>query len=161
LTEGGIKNLAEKKNATEVVLDFSGVKPFEPMDPDLVYLCQVSNLTLGTSKAAGKPKVSAELTVKGPEEVEVVELDGTRPGRNTRAAGRKLFREYSLEEKALPFLHEFIKAADPEADLGEDFRFNPQNYMGLEVAVKIQNEEYQEQIRPRVGRVLPASAYKG
>jgi hypothetical protein len=152
--------LAERKKATEVVLDFSGVKPFEPMDPDLVYLAQVSALTLGTSKSAGKPKVSCELTIKGPDEVEVVELDGSRPGRNTKASGRKLFREYSLEEKALPFVHEFIKAADPEVDLGDNFRFNPQNYMGLEVAVKIQNEEFQEQIRPRVKRVLPASAYK-
>ena len=150
----------------EVALDFSGVKPFEAMDPEVVYLCRVTNLVLGTAKSSGQPKTSLELTIEAPEEVQVVDLDGTRRvDKNgavvTKAAKRKLFREYSLKPDALPFLYEFIKAADPNAKLDEKFIFKPPNYMGLQVAVKIQNEEFEEQIRPRVHRVLPASAYKG
>lgn len=149
---------------SEVALDFSGVKPFEAMDPDRVYLCRVTNLTLGTSKT-GNPKSSLELTIEAPAEVQVVDLDGTRKTEKdgsaamTKAAKRKLFREFSLQPDALPFLYEFIKAADPKANLDEKFVYKTKNYMGLQVAAKIQNEEYEEQIRPRVKRILAPTAY--
>lgn len=146
-------------NPNEVVLDFSGVKPFEPMDPDQIYLTQVTGFKLGTAKSSGESKASLELTIKAPEEVEVVTLDGKKQGRMTKAVNRKLFREYSLKAEALPFLYEFLKSADPDVKLGEGFRLKTEEYMGLEVAAKIQNEEFNEQIRPRVKRILPASAY--
>ena len=152
----------------EVILDFSNVKPFEPIDPTLIYLCSVSNLTVGKSKE-GNPKTSLELTIISPDEVavedwhendkaEVVNFGMT--DKTTKAKGRKLFREYSLNANALPFLYEFVKAADPNAVLNESFRYNPKNYMGLQVAVKVENEAYEEQVRPRVTKVLPASAAK-
>jgi len=158
-----------KEKPGEVALDFSGVKPFEPLDPGIAYLCRVTNLTLGTSKE-GNPKTSLELTIEAPDEVQVEEWVGESGSRKstggvleatTKAAKRKLFREFSLLPDALPYLYEFIKAADPAAELNEKFVYKPANYMGLQVAVKVQNEEYAEQIRPRVHRVLPASAHSG
>ena len=130
----------------EVVLDFSGVRPFEPLDENRWYLVRVSRFELGRAapERGGGPKASLELTVVKPEEYE----------------GRKLFREFSLQPQALPFLHQFIKAVDPEAELDEDFIFKPSDYIGLECAVRVRNEEFEEQIRSRVGRMAPASAYR-
>lgn len=160
-------------NPSEVALDFSNVKPFEPLDPGQVYLCSVSKLTIGTSKS-NNPKVSLELTILGPEEAQVEEWISDGEGAwasaglaekdgepvMTKASGRKLFREYSLMPDALPFLHEFIRAANPEAVLDDKFIFAPADYIGLEVAAKINNEAYEEQIRPRVRRILPATAFQ-
>lgn len=161
-----------KGDTKEVVLDFSGVKPFEPMDGDKTYLCAITGLKLGTAKSSGDPKASLELTIKAPDEVAVEEwvpdkkADGgmaysTTLDKTTKASGRKLFREYSLKPEALPFLYELIKSADPSAELNESFKLNTEDYMGLEVACRIKNEAFNEQIRPRVQRILPASAYKG
>jgi len=154
------------KDPEEVALDFSGVRPFEPMNAARNYLCKATNLTIGKAKASGLPKTSLELTILAPEMTEVVDINGevqedpkTGDTKMTRAAGRKLFREFSLQPDALPFLYEFIKAVAPDTELGEDFRYKPANYMGLDCAVKINNEEFEEQIRPRVRRILPASAY--
>lgn len=163
----------------QVILDFSQVKPFEPLNSAQVYLCRVTGNALGRSKEGG-PKTSVELTIEGPEMVQVEEWlpdenadGGLKKGRGlvidektnkpsmTKAKGRKLFREYSLQSQALPFLYEFIKAINPESEMGEGFRFVPENYMGFQVAVKIQNEAFEEQVRARVKKVLPASAYKG
>ncbi len=152
----------------EVILDFSNVKPFEPIDPGVIYLCSVSALTVGKSKE-GNPKTSLELTVVSPDEVAVEDWHENDEGemvnfgmtdKTTKAKGRKLFREYSLNANALPFLYEFVKAADTNAVLNESFRYNPKNYIGLQVAVKVKNEAYEEQVRPRVTKVLPASAAK-
>lgn len=162
----------------EVVLDFSQVKPFEPLDPKTTYLVRVTKMENRSSKASGSPMSHCEMTIEGPEEVQVEEWhpDESAPGGmakvgpktdsrgnaiTTRSKGRLLFREYSLEPKALPFLYEFIKAVDPKAVLNENFRYNPQNYMGLTAAATIQNEAFDEQIRARVKRMYPASAYKG
>ena len=160
----------------EVILDFSQVKPFEPLDSSSKYLVSVTKLTIDKSKA-GNPKSHCELTILGPEEVQVEEWipkedapggmvkvgpkvdDRGRPVM-TKAKGRILFREFSLESKALPFLYEFIHAADPDAELNESFRYNPQDYMGLTATATIQNEAFDEQIRARVRRMYPASAYK-
>lgn len=158
-----------KGKPDEVALDMSGVRPFEPLDPTINYLCRVTSAVLGTSRQ-DNPKCQVQLTITAPEEVQVEEWVGevgsrTKTGdledRTTRAAKRILFREYSLLPDALPFLYEFVKAADPAAKLDENFIFKPAEYMGLEVAAKIRNEEYEGQIRPRVMRVLPASASKG
>lgn len=155
----------------EVVLDFSQVKPFEPMDSSPKYLTRCTKLELGTSKE-GKPKAHCELTIESPEEVKVEEwlenedaAGGMSPtGKlletTTKAKGRILFREFSLEPQALPFLHEAIKAWNPKVDLGENFKFNPKEYEGLQSAVSIQNEAFDEQVRARVRRMYPASAYK-
>jgi hypothetical protein len=153
----------------EVILDFSQVRPFEPMDSSLRYLCTVTALDISKSQA-GKPKSHCELTVEAPEEVSVeewaVDEDGrpTAPvglaDRTTRAKGRKLFREFSLETQALPFLYEFIKAVDPTAKLNETFKYNPNNYIGLQCVVSIQNEAFEEQVRARVQRMYPVSTWK-
>jgi len=160
----------------EVILDFSQVRPFEPLDPKVRYLVRVTALDLSKS-SEGRPKSHCELTIEAPEEVQVEEwipdeeADGgmskvgplaDKEGNPvmTRAKGRILFREFSLQPQALPFLYEFIKAADPKAELDESFRYNPNNYMGLSLACSIQNEAFEEQIRARARRLYPASAYR-
>ena len=161
----------------EVVLDFSEVRPFEPLDSSKRYRIRVTKLDLSTSQE-GNPKSHCELSIIDPDEVQVeewVEDENTEGGMRkvglkedsggspvlTKAKGRLLFREFSLQPKALPFLYEFIKAVDPGAVLDDKFKYNPQNYMGLEAVVSIQNEAYAEQIRARVKRMYPVSAYKG
>lgn len=160
----------------EVILDFSQVKPFEPLDPTQTYLYRVTKLDIGKS-AQNKPKSHCELTIEAPEEVQVEEwipkedaeggmvkvgpkVDDKGKPVMTRCKGRILFREFSLEPQALPFLHEFIKSVDPSAELNESFRYNPDNYMGLTGSCTINNEAFNEQIRARVRRMGPASAYK-
>ena len=159
---------------SEVVLDFSGVKPFEPLDPGRVYKTRVTKFTLGESKEK-KPKASLVLTIIAPEESQVEEWEFSEEGKAvkaiglktgpkgkpvmTKASGRQLFREYSLQDNALPYLYEFVKACNPDAKLGANFRLNVNEYLGLEVAARIQNEGYEEQVRARVQRVYPASKY--
>lgn len=165
------------KGTGEVVLDFSQVKPFEPIDPTVTYQVRVTKLENRPSKSSGKPTSHCELTIEAPEEVQVEEwvpdeaaeggmvkigpkVDGKGRPVMTRAKGRLLFREYSLDPKALPFLYEFIKALDPGAKMDEKFRYDPNKFMGLVGAATIQNEAFNEQVRARVRRMLPASAYK-
>lgn len=169
--------MSPKEVPGEVVLDFSQVKPFEPLDPNARYLIRCTKLDIGKS-AAGGPKSHCELTIEAPEEVQVEEWvpdENAEGGMKrvgmltdkdgdpvmTRAKGRLLFREFSLQPQALPFLYEFIKAVNPGAELGEDFRYNPNEYMGQACACTIQNEAFEEQIRARVRRMYPASTYKG
>lgn len=159
----------------EVVIDFSGVRPFEPMDSSLKYLCTVTKLENGQGPSG--PKSHLELTIQEPEEVPVEEWipDESAEGGMvkvgmkeengepvmTKAKGRILFRELSLLPQALPFLHEFLMATGvPKEELDENFKYLPKKYWGLPVCVKIQNEAFEEQIRPRVKRMLAASAYK-
>lgn len=163
--------------AGEVILDFSQVKPFEPLDPGTKYLVRVTKLE-NRKSAAGNPTSHCELTIEGPDEVQVEEwkpneeapggmekvgpkVDSRGDPVMTKAKGRLLFREFSLEPQALPFLYEFIKSVDPKAVLNESFRYNPKAYWGLNATATIQNEAFDEQIRARVRRMAPASAYKG
>jgi len=166
--------------ADSVALDFTGVKPFEPLDPNVVYLLAVDKMELGESKQK-KPKVHMELTIIGPEQVQVEEwdaeggsaiglkVDGNKEPVMTQAAKRKLFREFSLEEKALPFLHDALKAINPDVNLtpkdkkGESvpFSLKPAEFLGLQVAGKIQNEAYEGTVNARLKKLLPASAYSG
>jgi len=154
----------------EEILDFSEVRPFEPLDSSRIYLCKVRALDISRSAASGEKKSHCELEIIAPEEVNVEtwEPDDEAEGgmsfagladRTTRAAGRVLFREYSLQSKALPFLYQLLKALDPEVELNEAFRYRPEDWIGMECAVKIRNEAFQEQIRPRVQNVYPASRY--
>ena len=168
--------MPDKPIPGEVVLDFSQVRPFEPLDPSQMYKVRVTKLDLGSS-AAGKPKSSCQLTVTAPAEVQVEEwipkedaeggmvkagpkTDDKGHPVMTRAEKRVFFREFSLEPQALPFLYEFLKAVDPTVVLDEKFRYNPNTYMGLEGTCTITNEAFNEQIRARVKRMYPASAYK-
>ena len=154
----------------EMVLDFSQVKPFEPIDPSIKYLARVTKLERGQGPKG--PKSSLQLTIEAPEECLVEEWveDGNAEGgmakvgmtdRTTRAKGRMLFRELSLTPQSLPFLHEFIKAVTPDAVLDDKFRYAEKNYGGLPVVVSIDNGAYEEQIRARVRHFYPASSYKG
>ncbi len=156
--------MPQKKPVDSVALDFSGVKPFEAMDEGVVYLCQADKLELGTSKNQN-PKVHLEASILGPEEVSVADFDGKSQvgvlDKKTKAKGRKLFREYSLIADALPFLFEFLKGIDPEAELDENFIFKPKDWMGQQFACKIKLEEYNGVINARIARVLPVTAYKG
>jgi len=142
--KGKVKGDAGAARSGEVILDFSGVRPFEPLDERddkgnlMYYACEVTALRLGKAKKGGGPKASLELTVKSPG----------------KYAKRKLFSEYSLQPQALPFLYEFIKAVDPDENLGEDFRFNPDRYIGLSCAVTVVNEKFEEQTRSRVKKIF-------
>lgn len=156
----------------DAILDFSQVKPFEPIDGKEIYDAVVEEAKRGVGPKG--PKTSVVFSITGPEEVKAEEwvaddeaeggmistgeykLDENGDVLMVKATNRKLFREYSHDPKALPFLYEFIKAVDPQAELGEGFKFNEKDYIGLPVRVKIKNEAYEEQIRPRVSKVLPA-----
>ena len=139
----------------EVSIDFSGVRPFEPLREDLTYLTHVDKMELGMGPK-GK-KVHVEFVVDAPEEIEVETEAGPQTIKIDR---RRLFREYSLVTEALPFLHELLRALGEE-DLGANFKLKTSKYIGEQVAIKVKNEEFQEQIRSRVQKVLPASAYTG
>jgi len=166
-----------KEAPGEVVLDFSQVKPFEPLDPRARYLLRVTKLDLSKATGGG-PKSHCELTIEAPDEVQVEEwvpdenaeggmkkvgmlTDKDGNPTMTKAKGRLLFREFSLQPQALPFLYEFVKAVDPKAELNESFRYKPERYMGLQCSCSINNEAFDEQIRARVRRMYPAPAYKG
>ena len=133
----------------EMILDFSGVKPFEPLlergesGKEMVYLCVVENIEPRSGPKG--PMEMVTFTVQEPEEYK----------------RRKLFRNYSLTTEALPFLHEFIKACNPKKELGEAFRWNRKEYLGAQVGVTVQNEEYQEQIRSRPKKIWPKEKYTG
>ena len=160
----------------EIILDFSKVRPFEPLDPRQKYLCRVTKLERGRGPQG--PRSHLELTIEAPEEVQVEEWipdEAAEGGMSkvgpkfdektgdpvmTKAKGRILFREFSLLTQALPFLYEFIKAVAPETKLDEKFRYLEKNYMGLPCTCSVTNEAFQEQIRARVKRMTPASAYK-
>ncbi|KKK46978.1 hypothetical protein LCGC14_3159850, partial [marine sediment metagenome] len=151
----------------EEILDFSQVRPFEPLDSTVRYRVKVSELDISKAASSGEKKSHCEMTILAPEEVKVEnwEPDEEATGgmsfigltdKTTRAEGRKLFREFSLQPKALPFLYQLLKALDPSVELNEAFRYNPANYIGLECVVKVKNEAFQEQIRPRVNNIYPA-----
>lgn len=150
----------EEVIVNEEILDFSEVRPFEPLDSSVRYKVRVTNCDTGNAKTDTSKKVSnVELTIVAPEEVkvEVWEPDEETgelvckglSERTTKAAGRKLFRTFTLEAKALPFLYNFLKACDPDVELNEAFRYRPAEWIGSELYVKGTNEAYQEQVRLR------------
>ena len=157
-------------NPNEVVLDFTGVKPFEPLDEKATYLIGVDSLANVTSAENKEPMVKAVFSIKGPAEVQAmgtkeedgeVKLTGEYAGHTTRAAGRKLFRNYLYKPEALPFLYEFIRGVEPGVDLNtKTFKFNLAKYIGLEAACRIKNRVYNGQVQSDIARILPASAYK-
>ena len=151
------------------ILDFSNVRPFEPLDSTVRYRTRVTVLEPGVAAQSGQRKSHCEMTILAPEEVKVEEWEADDEAehgmsfvglsdRTTRAEGRKLFREFSHQEKALPFLYQLLKALKPDIELNEAFRYNPAEFVGLECDVKIKNEAFQEQIRPRVNNIYPASS---
>jgi len=163
--------IVAKKQTDEVALDFSEVKPFEALSEEPLYKCRVDKLENGTARSSGADVSNLELVIVSPEEVQGVETIIGSDGKArvgdfmedaegkpimVKAAGRRLFRTYTLESRALPFLHEFIKAADPTKELGKDFIYRPAEYVGLEVGVRIKNEAYEEQVRARVHRIVAA-----
>ena len=146
-----------KDKGTDVVVDFSEVRPFEPLNEDQRYLCQVTKLDPGRGPKG--PKLHAELTIREPKEIEI-EKEGKLEV--IKIDGRKLFREFSLLPQALPFLHGFLRAMG-ETELGETYNLTQRipDLLGTEVAVDVTNEEYEEQVRSRPNRILPASSYAG
>ena len=170
------KVAAPAPGSGDVILDFSAVKPFEPIDSTRFYLCSVT----GNKRMKGPagPMSAVELTILAPEKVPVEEwtqdeaaeggwlkgegilLDTDGAPVMTVCKGRKLFRNYSLLPQALPFLYEFIGGCEPGVELGPDFIYNEKNYMGLQCAAKVNNEAFDEQVRPRVKKIYPVVAYK-
>jgi len=163
--------LPRRVETEEEILDFSDVRPFEPLDDRVLYKVRVDTMEKGLSQRSAQKKIRCEFSILEPDEVAVEEWepDESAPGgakkvgysdRTTRAAGRKLFREYSLQSQALPFLYQLLKALDPNVELNEAFRFNPADWIGMEAAVRIHNEAFEEQIRPRIDRVYPVSRFE-
>lgn len=157
--------------ADEEILDFSDVRPFEPLDSGVMYLVRTSNLTKSTA-STGSKMYTAELEIIAPEEVRVEDwqLDAEAEGgmsftglseRTTKAAGRKLFRNFSLEPQSRPFLYQYLKAMDPNVELNEAFRMRPGDWIGMGLAVKGKNRAFNEQVRLSPDRLYPASAFKG
>ncbi len=162
----------------DLVLDFTGVKPFEPLDEKVIYLNEITDLKKGKAASSGEDKYSLILTIKGPDQVKAMATTEDAEGHLkltgeykvdkdgnpvvTKCAGRKLFREYSCKPEALPFLHEFLRGAgeDDKSLSTKRFVMKPEKYIRLQIACKIKNEVYDEQVRARVQRILPASAYK-
>ncbi len=155
----------------EVALDMSGVKPFEPMSTKVTYQASISKCENEEIKGRkGSFQALVELTITAPEEVEAVDCTFDEKGKSTsevvktdkngdpvmtKAKGRKLFRRYSYNPDALPFLHELVRASDPTKVLDENFIFKPVEYVGLAVGVKIENTQYEEQVRANAKRILP------
>jgi len=159
----------------EVALDMSTVRPFEAMDETPLYKVSLSEAKIEKA-STGADVVNAVFDVVEPEEVQgvavlmdkkgnpILDDEGhVQPGNlmvdangapvMVMAAKRKLFRTYTLTEKALPFLHEMVKALDPSKVLDENFIFRPAEYIGLLAMARIKNEGYQEQIRARIQRL--------
>ena len=155
--------------ADEEILDFSEVRPFEPLDSSIVYLVKTSNLEKQMS-STGKKMAVAEMTIVAPKECRVENWEPDEEGnlvfvglsdRTIKCVGRKLFRNFTLEPQALPFLYNYLKAMDPDVELNEAFRFRPAEWVGLQLAVKGPNEAYNEQVRLRPTNVYPTSRFKG
>ncbi len=155
--------------AGEEILDFSEVKPFDPLDSKVMYKCRVSDLE-NQDASTGKKMVVAELEIIAPEEVYAENWEENDEGelvfvglsdRKIKAAGRKLFRNFVKEPKALPFLHQFIKACKPDEELNEAYRFNPAKFIGDELAVKGTNSAYNEQVRLQPNKLYSVDKYKG
>ncbi len=154
----------------EEILDFSEVRPFEPLDDREIYKVRVTNMEKGVSNRSNQKKVTCEMTIIGPEEVAIEEWEPDEEAeggmkkvgyseRTVKASGRKLFREFSLQSQALPFLYQLLKALDPDVQLNEAFVFKPGDWIGMEASAKLHNEAFEEQIRPRVDRIYPADRY--
>lgn len=152
----------------EEILDFTDVKPFEPLDSRVVYKARVDNLEIKTA-STGKKMAVADFVILAPEEVqaEVWEENDNGDlvfksfdGNVVKAAGRHLFRNFTLESQALPFLYNFLKACDPDVVLTEAFRFHPMEWIGRELAVKGTNSAYEEQVRLQPNKTYPVTRYK-
>lgn len=152
----------------EEILDFSQVKPFDPLDSSRMYKVRVTDLH-NEIASTGKKMVVAEFTVLAPEIVNTedwIEDDNgdlkfsAKSDKIIKAEGRKLFRNFTKTPEALPFLYNFLKACDPEVELNEAFRFRPAEWIGSELAVRGKNNPYQEQVRLSPDKVYPVSKYK-
>lgn len=84
-------------------IDFSAVKDFEPL-PKGEYTAALTKHEFGDSKQ-GQPKVKVQYTVSDPEEF----------------AGRVIFKDYSLQAKALWVIKKHLVAlgADPDEFAGD------------------------------------------
>jgi len=127
-------------------MDFSGVKPFDPLDEKLedgktaIYPARIFKITTDKSGPKGLYD-EVVFEVLAPEKYHK----------------RQLFRNYPLNESARPFYYELLKAANPDVELGSDFVMVPEEWLGLEVGISVENETYEEQIRSRVKKVHPSS----
>jgi hypothetical protein len=129
-----------------VSIDFTKAVTLENLPVPGPYLCTVSAFELGQS-AAGSQKVHVELTVVEPSEW----------------SRRKLFDDISLEnEYTLGRLMTLLVSLgeDKEKVKSKDYKLNPDDMFGRQVAVFIKNEESEAYgVRSRIKRVAPAAVF--
>jgi hypothetical protein len=158
--------MADKKVktiGTEDEIDFSGIKPFEPIDPSVKYKALVTVCKKGVSGSGGAT-YPVEFTITAPDVVDgVVGATTEKTGNKVNAKNRKIFKSYSKSPKALGFLYEFINACKPGTPLGAGFKMIPEDYVGCEVVLTITNKESNKgdgKFFPELKRVQSIAAWK-
>lgn len=112
------------------------------------YLCTLTAVKFTeASQSSGQPYIAAEFTVRE-------DSDGS-----TQHAGRKLFRNFSLQPQSLFALKQAMIALDADPDIfeqEEDFdivEYLKEELIGHEALLTVTNEDYQGEPRARVGRI--------
>ncbi len=140
--------LEVEDSESEIEMDFSVVKNFDPVLQDVPYLCMITQMKTGTAKS-GNQKVAVQ--------VEVVE---TREGEEA-FLGRIVTRDYSLQPNALfSFMGLLVSVGEDPEKLKESgkFKLKPEAYLGVQLVMYAQNSTYQGNERSQIRRTL--SAYK-
>jgi hypothetical protein len=112
------------------------------------YICTLTGVKFNeASQSSGKPYIAAEFTIVSDED------------ENTQFAGRKVFRNFSLQSQSLFALKGAMIAldADPEIfESEEEFdivEYLKENLIGNQAILTITNEDYQGEPRARVGKI--------
>ena len=118
------------------------------------YLCNFTGQKYEeASQSSGKPYIRADFTVRH------LASDET----DVKFAGRKLFRNFSLQPQSLFALKGLMVALDCDPDIFEEEDLDITEALGEliggECVVTVTNEEYQGEPRARVGRIRAASGF--
>lgn len=138
----GPREIRGNKMAT--VVDFSNVADMSAV-PEGEYLCTLSGVKIKDTKSGDSQFAAVEFTIADDE-------DDTYNG-------RKLFRNYSLKPDALWAIKQMMIAADADPELFEgafDIEDEIKQLFGNKVLVGVTNEEYNGELRARVGKVRAA-----
>lgn len=121
-----------KKNSKVIKVDFTGVDVGGRVVPPGEYVAAVENVKHETSSKSNKPFLGWEL--------KIVEGD---------SKGAKLFHNTSLQPQALWKLRQMLEALGVETEEGA-MSLNLTEYVGLQLGVEVDNEEYDGKTRTRV-----------
>lgn len=105
--------------------------------PEGVYLCVIDSCEPATT-SSGNPYIAWEASVCDDSE----------------CSGRKLFWNTSQLKQALWNLKKLLKIADVEYD-EEDDSFETEDAIGVEILLKVVQEEYEGRVRNKVADYLP------